>query len=569
MQRTLGGFGLFLTIGGLAHPCLATVDRTSVDRTTIDRMTIDAQSPVALPPIASITAPLSLPLRNQSPLLASSQLHPSASDVSSGPSEGSPTVYVQQFEVKGSTVFRPWELANVTQPYEDQTLKLEDLQKAADAVTRYYLDHGYLTSRAVLADQTIENGKVAIQVIEGRLEKIEITGSQRINPQYLRKRIERAGLLPLNQEALENHLRLLRADPLVENIEASLKEGSSVGNSILSIRIKEAPSTFGQFTVSNHNAPAVGRTSLGFVAGSRNLSGIGDLVIASFDRSTTGGSALANLIYQYPLNSKQGTLLVRFSPNQFRLTDPEFKELDITGSSHLAEITLRQPIVRIPSEEVALSLGVIHRRGKTLVADILSSESQTKMLRFGQEVVKRDFQGFWRLNSQFNLGNTQTESASEATSFLTWSGQFQRQLVLGKNHALLAELSWQLASTELHPSQRFSAGGATTLRGYPVNFFNTDNGVTFSLSEQWVFKRNAKGRSVLTASPFLDLGVTWNHSGVMSQDAKGLISSAGIGLLWQPTEKISFQVDVALPLRSIGSVRSFSPAFYFNSSYEF
>ncbi|OUC11949.1 MAG: hypothetical protein B0A82_24920 [Alkalinema sp. CACIAM 70d] len=526
MQPVIGGLGLLCTIGVSATSCLAQT---------------------AGPP---------------------TELHPSASSPEIA-SKASPVIQVRQFAVKGSTVFRPWELANVTQPYEDQALKLEDLQKAADAVTRYYLDHGYLTSRAILADQTIENGTVTIQVIEGRLEKIEIEGTQKIHPNYIRKRIERAGVLPLNQEALENHLRLLRADPLLDNIEASLKEGSSAGNSILSIRVKEAPATFGQVTVSNHNAPSVGRTSLGIVAGSRNLFGMGDRVIVSLDRSTTGGSTLANLIYQYPLNSKQGTVFFRLSPNQFQLTDPALKALDITGSSHLTEIAVRQPIVRIPSEEVALSLGVVHRRGKTLVANILSSESQTKMLRFGQEVTKRDSHGFWQLNSQFNLGSTQTESTAGATSFLTWTGQFQRQLLVGKNHALLAELNWQLASTELHASQRFSSGGATSLRGYPYNFFNTDNGVTFSLAEQWVFKRNAKGRSVLTASPFLDLGVAWNHSGVIAKDTKGLMSSAGIGLLWQPSDKVSLQLDVAFPLRSVGSVRSFSPAFYFNSSYEF
>ena len=93
-------------------------------------------------------------------------------------------ITVQQFKVHGSTIFDAWELSNITQPFEDQTLTLAELQTAADAVTQYYFDRGYLTSRAILGDQTIENGVVHIQVIEGQLEGIEITGNKRVNSNY-------------------------------------------------------------------------------------------------------------------------------------------------------------------------------------------------------------------------------------------------------------------------------------------------------------------------------------------------------------------------------------------------
>ncbi len=109
------------------------------------------------------------------------------------------TVTVRRFEVVGSTVFQPWELANVTQPFEEQGLSIEGLQQAADAVTRYYADHGYLTSRAVLGDQTLEGGVVQIRVVEGSLEKLTIEGIQDVPERYLSRRIALAGLQPFNQ----------------------------------------------------------------------------------------------------------------------------------------------------------------------------------------------------------------------------------------------------------------------------------------------------------------------------------------------------------------------------------
>ena len=121
---------------------------------------------------------------------------------------------VQQFKIHGSTVFNEWELSNITQPFEDQSLTLAELQTAADAVTQYYFDRGYLTSRAVLGDQTVENGIVHIQVIEGQLESIDITGNKRVSSQYIREQINLVGG-PLNQENLENRLSLLKSDPLI------------------------------------------------------------------------------------------------------------------------------------------------------------------------------------------------------------------------------------------------------------------------------------------------------------------------------------------------------------------
>ncbi|MEM6424556.1 MAG: POTRA domain-containing protein [Cyanobacteria bacterium P01_D01_bin.128] len=52
----------------------------------------------------------------------------------------------------------------------------------ADAVIQLYLDQGYLTSRAILANQTITDGVVQLQVIEGRLESVQIVWARLPQP---------------------------------------------------------------------------------------------------------------------------------------------------------------------------------------------------------------------------------------------------------------------------------------------------------------------------------------------------------------------------------------------------
>lgn len=477
-------------------------------------------------------------------------------------------VVVKQFKVVGSSVFGAWELSNVTQPYEEQSLTLEELQKAADAVTRYYLDHGYLTSRAVLGDQRIENGIVHIQVIEGDLEKIEVQGNQRISQDVIRDRIQLAGKKPLNQEQLEHHLRLLRNDPLFETVEATLKEGTTLGNSILSVRVKEANPRIAALSLDNTGTASVGAEMLTAMAGTRNLTGNGDMLLASYARSTTGGANLWNLSYQRSLNAKQGTLQIRTAPSRYRVTQDELKDLNITGSSSLYEVTVRQPLSRQPQGEFALSLGWVHRSGETLIGDVLTNTNQSTVMRFGQDFLRRDRAGIWIGRSQINLGMGLAEREPDG-KFASWTGQIQRLHPAGKNHLLSAELSWQLTPDQLAPAQQFSFGGAQSLRGYPQNAFSGDNGVTLSIADQITLKRSATGAAVLKLAPFIDIGTLWNHPDNPVQEPYRFYTGAGLGVSWQPTSKWTLRLEAAFPLVPLSERMSSDAVMYFNSNYQF
>ena len=87
------------------------------------------------------------------------------------------TVSVTRIEVVGSTVFGSREFNPIVQPLQGKTVTLEELRQAADQITQLYLNQGYITSRAILIEQTIADGQVKIQVIEGAIKEITIEGN--------------------------------------------------------------------------------------------------------------------------------------------------------------------------------------------------------------------------------------------------------------------------------------------------------------------------------------------------------------------------------------------------------
>ena len=478
-------------------------------------------------------------------------------------------VTVQRFEVVGSTVFQPWELANVTQPFEEQVLPIEGLQKAADAVTRYYSDHGYLPSRAVLSDQTIEGGVVKIQVFEGSLETLTIEGTEKVPQRYLRDRIALAGLKPFNQEHLEYELRQLRSDPLFSTLEATIKEGSSVGKSVMTLTVKEAPSFLGSASLNNYGSKTVGKQQVSLTGGIQNFAGYADSLTLNQVRSTTGGTSAFQASYQFPLNAKQGSVSLQLAKTKYQVIEPQLRDLGITGESLMYDITLRQPVLRSLKNEVAVSLGVIHRSGNAVVADILTSSTSSSMLRFGQDWVHREVGGYWIGNSQIDVGMSHSDQDSDrANRFIVWSGAVQRVHSVSKSSTIITTANWQFTPNHLPGSQKFAVGGQQVLRGFPGSLFSGDSGVTVSLENRLTVMRRTSGEAVLQLSPYLETGRVWSQMGAGRSKSMGLLWSAGLGINWQVMPGWGVRVDAAMPIASEGRMLG-NLSLYFSSSYRF
>lgn len=491
------------------------------------------------------------------------------------PTPGTPTVSVNQIDVSGSTIFSEDQLQEVVQPFEGRSLTLEELQEAADRITQLYLNEGYLTSRAVLVDQEVVDGVVQVQVIEGSLQSIEIEGNQRVRDSYIRSRVALGADTPLNQFDLEDQLRLLRLNPLFENVEASLRAGSGLGQSILTVRVTEANPFSGSVSLDNFSPPSVGSERMNLELGYRNLTGYGDSLSAAYRRTTTGGSSLFDFNYRIPINPMEGTIALRAAPSDYRITDPEFDALDINGNTDLYEISFRQPLWRSPREEFALSLGFSYRDGETLFENLLLEANTISAIRFGQDLVRRDPQGAWALRSQFSLGTglfDATTSGNPDGEFFSWLAQIQRVQTLGTNHLLIIQGDLQLTPDPLLPAEQLAIGGGQSLRGYVQNARLGDNGFRISVEDRITLARNESGASTFQLAPFVDFGAVWNNSDspVPTPD-QSFLAGIGLGILWQPTSQFQIRLDGALPLIDLDDrgENAQDEAVYFNVNYFF
>lgn len=471
-------------------------------------------------------------------------------------------IQVQKIQVVGSTILNADEIKALVNPLEGRSATLEQLKQVADKITEIYLNRGYITSRAVLPPQTITAGVVQIQVIEGKLSKIEVEGTKRLHPAYIRSRIRLGAGMPLSTASLEDQLRLLRVDPLFDNVEARLRAGDNEGESILIVRVSEANPFQASVSIDNYSPPSVGSERLGVSLRHRNITGNGDELAAAYYRSI-GDSDVFDFSYRIPLNAMNGTLQLRAAPNRNSIVQAPFDAFDISGKSHLFEVSYRQPLVRSPIEEFALSGGLTYQTGRTFVegkptpfgfGPDSNGVSTTTAIKLGQDYVRRDPQGAWALRSQFTIGTSLLDATSNEGSvpdgqFLSWLGQVQRVQRLNNQHLLIVQADLQLSANSLLSSQQFVIGGGQSLRGYRQNVRSGDNGVRFSIEDRITLKRDASGIPKLQLAPFFDAGTVWNVPNNPNKlTNQTFLAGLGLGVLWEPIPRVNVRLEYALPL---------------------
>jgi hemolysin activation/secretion protein len=499
------------------------------------------------------------------------------------PDSSSVLISVKKIEVIGATAIAPAEIQRITQAVEGKSVTLDALRTVANAITQLYLDRGYLNSRAFVTEQEIQAGVVQIQVSEGTIGNIEIEGLQRLNSAYVRDRLKLGIGTPLNVNALEDQLRLLKADPLFRSVEASLRPGSEPGKSTLRLELKEEKAINGFLGTDNYSTPSVGAERLGGGLTYRNVTGLGDELSASYYRSAQGGSNSFDFNYRVPINAMNGTIQLRVAPSNSKIIG---SVQDIRANSGLYELSYRQPVVRSPREELAFSVGLAFQEGQTFLERSPSpfgtgpdaaGNSRTRVLKLGQDYVQRDVQGVWAVRSQFNIGlglfnaTTNAEPIPDGR-FFSWLGQLQRVQRMGPDNLLFAQAEVQLTPNSILPSQQFVIGGGQSVRGFRQNSRLGDNGLRFSIEDRLTLHKNAAGLPVLQVAPFFDLGTVWNRSGNPNQlPSQRFLAGAGVGVIVSPAKGLTMRADYGVPLVNLSDRgdNSQDNGAYFSIGYNF
>jgi hemolysin activation/secretion protein len=534
----------------------------------IDFRTVNAQNietvPIPPPKTPEIETPELLPPPEE--LLKPTQPTPTPGE--EFPTDVPGTITVERFEFVGNTAFTQEQLAEVTKPFTNRPISFSELLQARSAVTKIYVDNGYVTSGAFIPPQAIEDGVVTIEIVEGDIEAINVEVTGRLQPGYVRDRIALATEKPLNVNRLLEALQLLQLNPVIGTISAELSAGTRPGTSILDVNVEAANTFSAQALLDNGRVPEVGSFRRGVEFAEASLFEWGDTIRGAY--RNTDGSDDFDFDYTLPVNARNGAIKLGYRSVSSDIISPEiFEVLDIESEYERFAVSFRQPIIETPTQELALGVAFDHQDSQTvigllddqpLVTSGTNNEGETRVssLRFFQEWTQRSEREVFAARSEFSFGLDWFDSTNSfdadinpqapETRYFAWRGQAQWVRLLAPDTLFVARTDLQLSDTHLVSLEQFALGGLGSVEGYRQNQVLTDNGIFAGVEVRLpVINSEQIEGALVQIIPFVNFGTGWNNGGLSNPDPQTLVS-VGLGLQWQQSDFFSARIDWGIPL---------------------
>jgi hemolysin activation/secretion protein len=447
---------------------------------------------------------------------------------------------VDGYQFTGNTVVSTEVLQKIAKPYSGRIVSSAELEELRQALTRHYVDAGYINSGALLPDDFYRDGMVHFQIVEGRISDIRAQGLGRLRPTYLRQRLIRPDE-PLNVNALQERFQLLLSDPLFSKVNVRLAPGADPGSAVLDVDVTRARPWDLSIFYNNYQPPSVGSEAFGLSGVLRNVTGLGDTIDMTCQQGPVGTdkSGRCNGGFQMPVYYRTD-IHFRYDYGESSVLEEPVSSLDIRSRIESYEAGISHALIDTTRQRAALGLTFTHRENKTTIGAVdvpfesVPSEppglSKVNAIRFEQDYVHRWENQAFALRSTFSWGHTNTIPGTDfPQQYFFWLGQAQltrRVLDNGASIFLRGNLQW--TKDHLVPLEQIAVGGVASVRGYRENQLVRDQGYYLNLEFRYPLFERDGGQHRLYVIPFVDYGEAWN----VGQDRERL-ASIGLGLNWQ------------------------------------
>ncbi|PMR76008.1 ShlB/FhaC/HecB family hemolysin secretion/activation protein [Billgrantia endophytica] len=457
-------------------------------------------------------------------------------------SAGGQRITLTGVRFEGNTRFTSGELTQRIGDHLDEPQDLAGLRHLANEVSRFYHDHGYPFARALLPAQSLDDGVLLIQVVEGRYGRVDATGDDAELVAAARPYLTPLSTGRLIESAtLERRMLLLGDLPGVAVIPV-MRPGDEMGRGDLEVRVSEAERMTLQVGADNHGSRYSGeyRGRVG-VAGRRLLS-VGDELSLSALYSNEA-TWLGSVRYSLPLGASGLRGALSYAHTDYSL-GRGFEGYRGTAAIYSAELSY--PLVRRQRANVALSARYQYKDLDDTVdfADYRKA-TESHGLPLGVQFDARDSVGrggvtYGRLTlTPGTLKQSQRLSRIELPDadygFAKANLDVARLQALGRGIDLHGRFEAQWADRgDLDGSESFDLGGPHGVRAFPVG-----EGLD---SRGWLAQLELRYRAGHGLAPYLfyDLGRT-PDGGIDSGDARSL-AGAGVGLRYR---RAGLDLDVA------------------------
>ncbi len=178
---------------------------------------------------------------------------------------------IVRFQVDGNSLLPAERVQELVAPFVGRRKVYGDVQKALEALENDYRRLGYGTVQVYVPEQELTSGVVKVQVSEGVVGKVTITGNKYFNNENVRAGLPQLqeGKAP-NMRQLSENVQLSNENP-AKQVEVTLGTSEEEGKVDIKVEVKEEDPERFYVTLDNTGTKASGKHRLGFSYQNANI----------------------------------------------------------------------------------------------------------------------------------------------------------------------------------------------------------------------------------------------------------------------------------------------------------
>ncbi len=395
-------------------------------------------------------------------------------------------VFVRSIEVAPSEILTKEEINNITQPLVGKSCSIQDLQAAIDRLNDLYASKGFVTARAFLPEQTVDNGNIYIALTESRIGNITVQQNRWTTSGYITRRLpQKEGQLFDIVELEKDVLDFNRYNDGIQ-LSANLKAGEKPGTTDIDI-IADESFPFHLMGVFDN----AGRYNTGSLRGGAMI--YADSLFHHRDRLSIGsyfskGAQSPFADYNFPVNKKDGRVGFTFSSTFANVKYGPLVDLfDIRSNAYQYSLYYSQPLIRKTGFELKSYAALNYKRARTMVdlkgfdLSLTDSIDNITSAEVALQARKDTKYGIWYLNQDayysFPIFNSDRDN-----NYFKYSGSVVR--LHDFSHGFIGQLrgNYQIVpgNKAIPYLDQMQTGGLVTVRGYSEGLMIGKNGYFIS-----------------------------------------------------------------------------------------
>jgi hemolysin activation/secretion protein len=515
---------------------------------------------------------------------------------------------LKEFKVEGSTLLSQEKIDILIAPFLGDQKGFADIEKARGELEKAYHEAGFPTVLVIVPEQTIENQSVRMEVFEGKLDQIEVTGNRYFSTRHILKKLPslKVNTVPYEPD-VEKELAAANLNPDLF-ISPVLSPGDEQGKISLLLNVKDRLPLHGSIEWNNKQTPNTQKNRLEASIQYSNLFDKDQTLTLNTVQSPDefGKVQVYGLNYVAPLSNPDYLLMFYVNRSESGSVLPSVNLLGLfqgdivfNGNSTISGIRYQLPLNPTESESHQLSMALEYKQigpttaifpdplGTALVSNPVNYTPLT-LTYIGSKfdflgsttvtlTVKWNHSGMvgWGGKSFFEGDPSDPDMPGNRNgstgNFIIFQGGSEIRRNLPKGFELWLKGNGQVATEPLISAEEFFAGGVDSVRGYLENEAPGDEGLRGSL--ELVTPRlpplidNGTGKSTeeIHLSTFIDTAHVIIKNPSPGQTDHFDLEGVGIGLKFKRTENFQISFNQAWALQDSIVTRKKDLFFHFSA----